>query len=75
MVRKSIIQHETIELPLAHKNRLFVLADEVYQENVYLAGSKFYSFKKVMMDMGSPFNQMEMGNPISGYSYFLFSFI
>jgi alanine transaminase len=37
------------------------MADEVYQENVYLPGSKFFSFKKVLMDLGSPFNQMEMG--------------
>jgi alanine transaminase len=37
------------------------LADEVYQENVYLPESKFHSFKKVLMDLGSPYNQMEMG--------------
>jgi len=46
---------------LAHKHQLFVLADEVYQENVYLPGSKFFSFKKVLMDLGSPYNQMPMG--------------
>ncbi len=46
---------------IAHKHQLFILADEVYQENVYLPGSKFFSFKKVLMDLGSPFNQMEMG--------------
>ena len=37
------------------------MADEVYQENVYLPGSKFFSFKKVLMDLGAPYNQMEMG--------------
>jgi hypothetical protein len=46
---------------LAKKHRLFIIADEVYQENVYLPGSKFFSFKKVLMELGSPFNQMEMG--------------
>jgi aspartate/methionine/tyrosine aminotransferase len=46
---------------LAEKHRLFVLADEVYQENVHLPTSKFFSFKKVLMDLGSPYNQMEMG--------------
>jgi alanine transaminase len=46
---------------LAHKHQLFLLADEVYQENVYLPGSKFFSFKKVLMDLGSPYNQMEIG--------------
>jgi len=37
------------------------LADEVYQENVYLSSSKFVSFKKVLMDLGSPYNQMQVG--------------
>jgi alanine transaminase len=46
---------------LAKKHRLFIIADEVYQENVYLPGSKFYSFKKVLMDLGSSYNQMPMG--------------
>lgn len=37
------------------------MADEVYQENVYLSNSKFYSFKQVLMELGEPFNHMEMG--------------
>jgi alanine transaminase len=45
----------------AQKHRLFIIADEVYQENVYLPDLKFFSFKKVLMDLGSPFNQMEIG--------------
>jgi hypothetical protein len=50
---------------LAYKHQLFLLADEVYQENVYLPDSNFFSFKKVLMELGSPYNQMEMGmNPI-----------
>ena len=31
---------------------LLLVADEVYQENVYAAGKKFTSFKKVVRDMG-----------------------
>ena len=31
----------------AHKEKLFLLADEVYQHNVYCPRSKFHSFKKV----------------------------
>jgi len=46
---------------LAHKHQLFLMADEVYQENVYLPGSKFFSFKKVLMDLGAPYNEMELG--------------
>jgi len=51
------------------------MADEVYQTNTYLPDSKFFSFKKVLMDLGSPFNQMEMGRNLSSRilsSYFLF---
>ncbi len=40
------------------------MADEVYQENVHLPGSKFFSFKKVLMDLGEPFNHMEMGKDL-----------
>lgn len=45
------------------------MADEVYQENVYLPGSKFFSFKKVLMDLGTPYNQMEMGTISNSFSF------
>ncbi len=69
-----------IDFIVAQKHQLFILADEVYQENVYLPGSKFYSFKKVLMDLGEPYNQMEMGIdftfqiPIYGLIFYLASF-
>lgn len=47
---------------LAHKHKLFIVADEVYQENIYLPDRNFCSFKKALMDLGSPYNQMQMGN-------------
>ena len=34
-------------IKFAHKENLFIFADEVYQHNVYAEGSKFHSFKKV----------------------------
>lgn len=34
------------------EENLFLLADEVYQDNIYGEGSEFHSFKKVLMDMG-----------------------
>lgn len=46
---------------LAQKHQLFVLADEVYQENTYLPDLQFHSFKKVLMDLGGSFKNMEMG--------------
>ncbi|MFA5161703.1 MAG: aminotransferase class I/II-fold pyridoxal phosphate-dependent enzyme [Elusimicrobiales bacterium] len=36
----------------ARRNRLAILADEVYQENVYAEGLKFHSFARVMHEMG-----------------------
>ncbi len=37
-------------IKFAHKEKLFVFADEVYQHNVYAEGSQFHSFKKVKND-------------------------
>ncbi|CAF5030963.1 unnamed protein product, partial [Rotaria sp. Silwood1] len=48
--------------PTAYKHQLFILADEVYQENVYFHSTKFVSFKKVVMDLGSPYNQMQIAS-------------
>ncbi|KAJ8713759.1 hypothetical protein PYW07_014129 [Mythimna separata] len=49
----------------AQKYGLFVLADEVNQENVYAEGSKFTSFKKIIMDMGPPYNETELASFMS----------
>jgi len=44
-----------------HKNRLVLLADEVYQENVYVKETKpFISFKKVVKDMGGDYADLEL---------------
>eukprot|EP00931_Biecheleriopsis_adriatica_P077536 TRINITY_DN51089_c0_g1_i1.p1 TRINITY_DN51089_c0_g1~~TRINITY_DN51089_c0_g1_i1.p1 ORF type:complete len:508 (-),score=128.09 TRINITY_DN51089_c0_g1_i1:51-1574(-) len=40
--------------------KLVLMADEVYQENVYAAGKKFISFKKVVMDMGEAAKDVEL---------------
>ncbi|KAM4865141.1 alanine aminotransferase 1 [Thomomys bottae] len=39
----------------AFEEGLFLMADEVYQDNVYAEGSQFHSFKKVLMEMGPPY--------------------
>eukprot|EP00079_Xenopus_tropicalis_P008529 XP_002931716.1 PREDICTED: alanine aminotransferase 2 [Xenopus tropicalis] len=42
---------------------LFLLADEVYQDNIYSKGCQFYSFKKVLYDMGPEyFNNVELAS-------------
>ncbi|KAJ8715840.1 hypothetical protein PYW08_013125 [Mythimna loreyi] len=49
----------------AHKHQLFVFADEVYQDNVYAKDSQFFSFKKVMTEMGAPYNSIELASFMS----------
>ena len=35
-------------LQFAYDRKLFVLADEVYQDNIYAEGCEFHSFRKVL---------------------------
>merc|ERR1719370_965304 len=43
-------------LDFAYQRRLFVLADEVYQDNIYAPGMKFNSFRKVLLEMGEKYS-------------------
>ncbi|GAM23260.1 hypothetical protein SAMD00019534_064350 [Acytostelium subglobosum LB1] len=43
-----------------HQKRLVLLADEVYQENVYSENKPFVSFKKVVKDLGTKVEGLEM---------------
>lgn len=49
----SVLSYENIRMVIrfAQRHRLAIMADEVYQENVYAAHSKFFSFAKVMHDI------------------------
>ena len=49
----AVLSKENIEMIIrfAKKHNLTLLADEVYQENVYIKGLKFYSFAKVLHEM------------------------
>ncbi|MBN3302175.1 ALAT2 aminotransferase, partial [Amia calva] len=40
----------------AAEEKLFLMADEVYQDNVYAPGCEFHSFKKVLCEMGPKFS-------------------
>ncbi|KAM9839227.1 alanine aminotransferase 2-like isoform 1-T1 [Aulostomus maculatus] len=40
----------------AKEEKLFLMADEVYQDNVYADGCKFHSFKKVLFEMGPEYS-------------------
>ncbi|MGH0143973.1 UNVERIFIED_CONTAM: hypothetical protein FKN15_002315 [Acipenser sinensis] len=47
----------------AYKENLFLLSDEVYQDNVYSPDCKFHSFKKVLCEMGPEyFNNVELAS-------------
>lgn len=46
---------------LAHEHSFMILADEVYQTNIYTDKVPFISFRKVLAEMGEPFsNSVEL---------------
>jgi len=63
----QVLTRENIEniIKFSHKERLFIFADEVYQHNIYAEGSAFHSFKKVMFEMGAPYDKMELASFMS----------
>ncbi|KAL8614789.1 hypothetical protein ACOMHN_062832 [Nucella lapillus] len=63
----QVFTRQNIEdvIRFAHQHKLFLMADEVYQQNVYAQGSKFFSFKKVLMEMGEPYSKMELASFMS----------
>lgn len=63
----QVLTRDNIEqiIKFAYKERLFIFADEVYQHNIYAAGSQFHSFKKVLVEMGSPYKDMELASFMS----------
>jgi aspartate/methionine/tyrosine aminotransferase len=50
----AVLSRENIEMVIgfAQSHQLALIADEVYQENVYASGSAFHSFAKVMHALG-----------------------
>nr|XP_060632000.1 alanine aminotransferase 1-like isoform X2 [Anolis sagrei ordinatus] len=54
----SVQSRKCIEdvIRFAWEEHLFLLADEVYQDNVYAEGSQFHSFKKVLFEMGPKYS-------------------
>lgn len=63
----QVLTRQNIEsvIKFAHQNKLFLFADEVYQDNIYDKESKFHSFKKVLMEMGEPYKNMELASFMS----------
>ncbi|KAK2180270.1 hypothetical protein NP493_448g00003 [Ridgeia piscesae] len=63
----QVLSKQNIEdvIKFAKKNHLFILADEVYQHNIYAKGSEFHSFKKVLNSMGPEYAGMELASFMS----------
>lgn len=63
----QVLTRKNIEeiIKFAYKEKLFIFADEVYQDNVYAKGSEFHSFKKVLIEMGEPYSKMELASFMS----------
>jgi aspartate/methionine/tyrosine aminotransferase len=47
-------------LKFCQKENLILIADEVYQENIYVEGKKFTSFRKVLLDMGEEYKNVQL---------------
>ncbi|MBN2359397.1 MAG: aminotransferase class I/II-fold pyridoxal phosphate-dependent enzyme [Deltaproteobacteria bacterium] len=49
----AVLTQDNIEMIIgfAHRRGLAIIADEVYQENVYRPGSRFHSFARVLTDL------------------------
>ena len=50
----SILSKQNIAeiIKFARRNNLMIIADEVYQHNIYAESAQFHSFKKVMNELG-----------------------
>lgn len=58
-------------IKFAHDERLMILSDEVYQHNIYAEGSEFFSFKKILMEMGAPYDRHELASFMSASKGFM----
>ena len=63
----QVLSRENIEgvIKFAKREKLFILADEVYQHNIYAQGSQFHSFKKVLSEMGPEYAHLELASFMS----------
>ena len=55
----NILSEKNIEdiIKFCYENNLVILADEVYQNNIYSQDKQFHSFKKVMNNLPYPYNK------------------
>lgn len=65
----SVLTEENIReiIKFAKKHDLMIIADEVYQHNIWKEGAKFHSFKRVMHDLGIKIELASMMSSSKGY--------
>lgn len=58
----QVLSYENIQniIKFAKRRQLLIMADEVYQHNTYNMDLPFYSFKKVIKDMGPEYENTEL---------------
>lgn len=63
----QVLTRKNIEdiIKFAHEENLFILADEVYQDNIYAPESEFHSFKKVLMSLPENYHDQELASFMS----------
>ncbi|VDN10782.1 unnamed protein product [Dibothriocephalus latus] len=70
----QVLQRSDIEevIRFAHRHNLLVIADEVYQHNIYAQDRKFYSFKRVLHDMGGSIaSELQLASMMSASKGFM----
>jgi len=59
----SVLKYKDIQdiIKICHKHNILIVADEVYQTNIYKKGAKFNSIRKVLHELGKPYcNDVEL---------------
>ncbi|KAH9280476.1 Alanine aminotransferase 2 [Echinococcus granulosus] len=70
----QVLTHDNIAavLRFAHRNNLLVLADEVYQHNIYAPDRRFHSFKRVLHELGGNIaNEVQLTSMMSASKGFM----
>lgn len=64
----SVLSRHNIEdiICFAKQNNLIIIADEVYQHNVWKSGAQFHSFKKIMTELGLKLELVSMMSASKG---------
>jgi alanine transaminase len=65
----NVMTREQMEgvVRVCEKNKVLLMADEVYQENIYAPGKEFISFRKVVHEMGAKVQVMSFHSISKGY--------